>query len=234
MNLDTQPTDAALEGASTTEVLRWAWQTFPGGIAVSSSFQTQSVPLLHMIASTVPQLPVLFLDTGYHFPETLAFRDRLARIWGLNLVVLKAESAMDESAAGGPLYLSDPDMCCHLRKVVPMRQAIAGYRAWISGIRRDQAASRAAAGVVESLGEGRVRIHPMLHWSHSEVQHYIVANGLPEHPLGALGYTSIGCAPCTRPPDPGGDPRSGRWAGSGKTECGLHTTLRPAGEETRK
>lgn len=236
MQFDLQLINAGLAKAPTDEVLRWAVRTFPDDIAMSSSFQTQSVPLLHMVAITVPQLPVLFLDTGYHFPETIAFRDHLVRIWDLNLVVLKGDAGPAEGldSSGSPLYLTNPDMCCNLRKVVPMRQAVVAYRGWISGIRRDQAQSRANAQVVEAVAERRCRIHPMLDWTHDDVNHYIAAHELPEHPLSAIGYASIGCAPCTRPPLPGGDLRSGRWVGSGKTECGLHTILRKPSEETEK
>lgn len=224
MNLDLQVVNAALDQAPVQEVLRWAVRTFAGEIAVSSSFQTQSVPLLHIVATVVPQLPVLFLDTGLHFPETLAFRDRLVRVWKLNLVVVKA--AMDCAIGGSPLWLADPELCCQLRKVAPMRQAMAGYQGWISGIRRDQTPNRATAEVVEAAPAGRFRIHPMAHWTQATIEHYMAAHDLPEHPLSGRGYPSIGCAPCTRPPLPAGDARSGRWAGSDKTECGLHTELR--------
>lgn len=208
------------------EILRWAWEQFPAGtLAVSSSFQTQSVPLLHLIATTVPELPVLFVDTGYHFPETLHFRDRLVSDWGLRLRVLRAapESALETRQ---PLYLTNPDLCCEIRKVQPVQQAMTEYRGWISGIRRDQSATRAEARVIEAALGGLVRIHPLLAWTHADVTRYMAEHQLPAHPLRARGYTSIGCLPCTRPPIVGGDLRSGRWQGQGKTECGLHTTLR--------
>ncbi|CAK0738164.1 Adenosine 5'-phosphosulfate reductase [Gammaproteobacteria bacterium] len=224
-----------LNGASVTlkekspqEILEWAAKNFPNEIAASSSFQTQSVPLLHMIASTVPQLPILFIDTGYHFPETIAFRDRLVHSWNLNLEVLTVRNSMEEGLwyANQPLYLTNPDLCCEIHKVAPMREAMRRYRVWISGIRRDQSHTRAKADIVEVSKENRIRIHPMLEWTQSDVQQYVRNHGLPEHPLDVLGYVSIGCAPCTRPPLTGGGLRSGRWQGTGKTECGLHTHLR--------
>ena len=235
MGLDLKAANQSLESASPQEILVWAENAFSGEIAMSSSFQTQSVPLLHMVSSSYPQLPILFIDTGYHFPETIAFRDRLVDSLGLNLVILKGEQQMEDGAfqVGKPLYLTNPDLCCHIRKVEPMRKAIGNYRAWISGIRRDQSATRARIRVVENTGEQHIRIHPMINWSQADVQRYITQNDLPEHPLGARGFISIGCAPCTRPPLLGEDPRSGRWVGAGKTECGLHTTLRDSTEEEK-
>lgn len=236
MDFDLELVNASLEKAQTEEVLKWALKAFPDEIAMSSSFQSQSLPLLHIVANTLPQLPILFLDTGYHFPDTIAYRDHLTQIWDLNLVILRAEPGQDDSVHQGsrPLYLTNPDLCCSLHKVAPMRSAVARYRAWISGIRRDQAASRANARVVEVMEDRRIRIHPMLNWTQQDIQRYIEEHKLPEHPLSARGYTSIGCAPCTRPPLPGGDLRSGRWTGTGKTECGLHSTLRDSATEIKK
>lgn len=228
MNFDLETARHSLSSASPQDILKWAASHFFGDIAVSSSFQTQSVPLLHMIAITTPELPVLFIDTGYHFPETIAFRDHLARVWNLNLVIIKgsATAADTELHAGQPLYRTNPDLCCDTRKVAPMRAAMHRYPTLISGIRRDQSAIRAEAQVVETSGEGRVRVHPLLEWTQADVDRYAKRHDLPEHPLRAIGYTSIGCSPCTRPPGTGADQRSGRWQGTGKTECGLHTTLR--------
>ena len=235
MDLDLESVNAALQQASTEAVLEWSLETFAGDIAMSSSFQSQSVPLLHIVSRVSPSLPILFLDTGYHFPETIAFRDQLVEAWKLKLVVLKARRGPDEGtqADGNPLYLSNPDMCCNIHKVVPMRAATARYRGWISGIRRDQTASRMHVRPVEE-NAGHYRVHPMLDWTEQQIRRYMAEHHLPEHPLSAKGYTSIGCAPCTRRPLLGGDPRSGRWADSGKTECGLHTQLRSEPEEPDK
>lgn len=181
-----------------------------------------------MVARTVPQLPVLFLDTGFHFPETLAFRDQLAEAWGLTVRVIRAGQSKDAYRFGRPadLYRIDPDRCCFLNKVAPMQQAIANLDAWVSGIRRDQSPARAGIKILEPLDSGGLRIHPMATWRRQDVFEYIHRHQLPEHPLLAQGYLSIGCAPCTRPVYDGESERSGRWNGHGKTECGLHTVLR--------
>jgi phosphoadenosine phosphosulfate reductase len=186
-----------------------------------------------MIATIVPDLPVLFVDTGYHFPETIAFRDQLVDMWNLAVVVLKNDAAFGAESMqnGQPLYLTNPDLCCEIRKVTPMRKAMHRYQAWISGIRRDQSNARAQADVIEVTTEGRTRIHPLLEWTQADVDRYMILHDLPKHPLMERGYTSIGCAPCTCPPLRGGDSRSGRWQGTGKTECGLHTHLRGVSKE---
>lgn len=214
-----------LADASADEILLRAWTEFGPDVAVSSSFQTQSVPLLHMIARVVPALPVIFLDTGYHFPETLEFRDRLVREWGLNLRIAGARIGRSEfiRSHGDDLYRRDPDLCCYINKVEPMREAVAGLRAWISGIRRDQTVERSAARVVELDATGMVRVHPLLEWTGADVATYMAVHELPMHPLAARGYPSVGCAPCTSPVSSEEDPRAGRWRGTAKTECGLHT-----------
>ena len=196
-----------------------------GGVAVSSSFQTQSMPLLHLVGRRQPRLDVIFVDTGYHFPETLAFRDAVVARFGLRLRVVRPDVQGFGDAAEAP-YRTNPDLCCDVHKVQPVRAVMKEYRAWISGIRRDQSAVRADAQPVEQGHDGLLRLHPMLDWTQADIEAYIAAHDLPRHPLDALGYTSIGCKPCTRPPVLGGDWRSGRWQGTGKTECGLHTRLR--------
>lgn len=225
MNHDSAP--RALETAPPEDILRWAVAEFAPDVAMSSSFQTQSLPLLHMVSRVAPSLPVIFLDTGYHFPETLRFRDRLVKEWGLELVVARPHP--DEARPG--LYAQDPDRCCQVHKVEPMRHAMRGLRAWISGVRRDQTDARSGLRVVERTND-LVRIHPLAGWTSRDVWSYIDRYDLPAHPLFSQGYVSIGCAPCTRPVQIGMDERSGRWAGRGKTECGLHTTMREADEES--
>jgi phosphoadenosine phosphosulfate reductase len=229
VEIDLDRVNDALEPASPAAVLSWAWETFGPDIAASSSFQSQSIPLLHLIAGAVPELPVLFLDTGFHFQETLAFRDQLTAEFGLNLVVLHPELGH----AGfrrryGDLYREDPDLCCYLNKVEPMERALAGQRAWISGIRRDQSPTRADTPIVSRLDNGLYKVCPMATMTRRDVWDYAQRHTFREHPLLAKGYVSIGCAPCTRPVwDDGdrGDGRAGRWAGRDKTECGLHTDL---------
>ncbi len=200
------------EYASPESILHWAVGTFGDGLVASSSFQTQSLPLLHLIARTAPQIPILFLDTGFHFPETLAFRDRITRLWSLDLRVIRAPWSSGEP------YREDPDRCCHLHKVEPMKLALAGASAWISGLRRDQAATRTRTPILSQRSDGVYKISPVAYWTSQDVDDYIEANRLPRHPLEYVGYRSIGCAPCTLP----ATDRSGRWAGLSKTECGLH------------
>jgi phosphoadenosine phosphosulfate reductase len=222
---------AHLEGASAEEIVAWAVDRHWPDVAMSCSFQSQSLPLLHIVSRVAPQLPVIFLDTGYHFPETLAFRDELVERWGLNLRVVRAEGGHDEFVRthGPDLYRRDPNLCCWANKVEPMERAMAGLSAWISGIRRDQTGSRGDIAVVEQGAKGVTRVHPMAAWTGRDVWSYIHRHELPDHPLVARGYLSVGCAPCTRPTAAGGDERSGRWEGQGKTECGLHTLLRAPG-----
>ncbi|MEW6237967.1 MAG: phosphoadenylyl-sulfate reductase [Candidatus Omnitrophota bacterium] len=218
-----------LERASTKVILRWAWETLGTGVFVSSSFQTQSVPLLHIVSQVCPQMTVLFLDTGYHFPETLAFRDELQKAFGLKIRTIRPISAGSQSdiAQESPLYSVNPDLCCHLNKVKPMRMALEDALGWISGVRRDQTSRRAELKVVEAEPSGILKIHPMLHWRREEIWDYIKNHNLPKHPLHGQGYRSIGCAPCTRPAGQGEDDRDGRWPGREKTECGLHTQRAP-------
>jgi phosphoadenosine phosphosulfate reductase len=184
-----------------------------------------------MISRACPGLPVLFLDTGFHFPETIAFRDQLVASLGLNLRVLHCRIEREAfMRCYGTLYRSDPDLCCFLNKVEPLARALAGQKAWIAGIRRDQTAVRRGARVFE-LGDDLVyRISPLAAWSGEQVADYIRAHGLPVHPLTSQGYASIGCKPCTRAVAPGADPRAGRWADSAKTECGIHEDRRRKGD----
>lgn len=223
VELDIEGINRRLAGAPPGEVLAWATETFGEEVAASSSFQTQSMPLLHRISLVCPSLPVLFLDTGFHFPETLAFRDRVVALFGLNLQVLRCRIERDAFLrCYGPLYRSDPDLCCYLNKVEPLARALAGRRAWIAGIRRDQTAARRTTRVVERGEDLVYKISPLAGWTAADVDDYIRQHDLPVHPLTAQGYASIGCKPCTRAVQPDADPRAGRWADGAKTECGLH------------
>lgn len=200
----------------------------PKRAAVSCSFQTGGVALVHLLLSRRPRLPVLFVDTGYHFPETLRFRDELAESWNLDLRILTApRSAADHEAAHGTLHRTDPDRCCDIRKVEPLYRALEGFDLWLTGVRRLQSPTRALTREVERklLPSGHVieKVNPLVGWSVEDLESYHARHLLPRHPLYAQGYQSIGCAPCTIPAI-GGDVRSGRWTGREKTECGLHTT----------
>jgi phosphoadenosine phosphosulfate reductase len=195
-------------------------RAFPGRIAVTLSFGGAGVILAHMLSRIDGAVPVIFLDTGFLFEETHAFKDTLVRRYGLEVVTMRPLSDP------GPLYQTDPDRCCAIRKVEPMERAIRDYDAWVSAIRRDQGASRGSTDVVEHHeidGRALIKVHPLAHWSRADVWRYIHENDVPYHPLLDQGYSSLGCWPCTRRTQPGEDERAGRWSGTGKTECGLHT-----------
>jgi phosphoadenosine phosphosulfate reductase len=215
------------ETSSPQEIIQWAIGEFWPNIALSSSFQTQSMPLLHMIVRIQPEIRIFFLDTGYHFWDTLLFREQMGYEWQLNVVDLRRDTRWNEFFRQNRYNLpgEDPNLCCYLNKVQPMQKAMHGLRGWISGIRRDQTSDRAHAHIIEVQKDGLVKINPLLNWTRQDIQEYIATYQLPSHPLLGKGYRSIGCAPCTQPTAAGQNERSGRWAGKGKTECGLHTNL---------
>ena len=196
-----------------------------GRAALVSSFGAESAVLLHMVARLDRRLPVVFLDTGKLFPATLAYRDQLVRRLGLTDVrVAQPEvEALGRHDPLGEVHGSDPDLCCHLRKTEPLDTALAGFAAWITGRKRFQGAARERLPVIEAEpSSGRIKLNPLAPWTPEQLEAYRLENGLPDHPLIARGYRSIGCAPCTRPTLAGEDARAGRWAGIDKTECGIH------------
>lgn len=230
-DIDVDAQTHTLETHTAADILRWTWDTFGADAAATSSFQTQSLPLLHLIATTVPELPVLFLDTGFHFPETLRFRDRVVEELGLNLHVLKTRMGHERfQEKHGQLHRRDPDLCCHLNKVKPLQRALAERSAWVAGIRRDQTAQRQDTPILAPPNEvdryDIYKVCPIATWTEGQVTRYRMKHDLPEHPLGEQGYASIGCAPCTQPVT-SGDSRAGRWANQTKTECGLHFDTDP-------
>jgi phosphoadenosine phosphosulfate reductase len=197
-----------------------------GEICVTSSFQAEDVVLVHMLHPLKPKVPVIFLDTGYHFAETYAYRDRIAREWNLNLVNLSpANTTAEQEAQFGILYQSDPSRCCNLRKVEPLFHELRKYQVWFTGMRREQAKSRAQLQLVDQfrLPSGVVlrKINPLVDWTAKDVWQYAALHGIPLLSLYEKGYTSIGCEPCTSLPFDPNDPRSGRWGGR-KQECGIH------------
>lgn len=196
-----------------------------GRTAVVSSFGAESAVLLHMVAEIAPTTPVLFLDTGKLFDETLAYQETLSMRLGLSDVrVIRPEPAeVSEQDADGELWSADSAACCHLRKVVPLERAAEGFDTWITGRKRFQGDVRTALGVFEDV-DGCVKVNPLAGWLATEIKAYLEWYGLPQHPLVAQGYPSIGCAPCTTPVAAGEDPRAGRWRGQAKTECGIHFT----------
>ncbi len=219
--------NARLERSTPQQIIAWAIESFKPGIVMSSSFQTQSLPLLHMVTGLYPLIPVYFLNTGYHFWDSLIFREQLAREWRLNVIDLYRDSRWNFylRQLGRDLPQRDPNLCCFIHKVQPMQKALEGRPAWITGIRRDQTENRQHARILEQQDGGLLKINPLLNWSRQDVEAYRLTHRLPEHPLMQKGYRSIGCAPCTQPVTAGQDERLGRWAGTGKTECGLHTEM---------
>ena len=205
-----------LEDKPADRVLAWAANVVPRFV-VTSSFGAESAVLLHMVSEVAPQLPVFFLDTGFHFDETLLFRRELAAQLGLTVLDLRPDQSIaQQAAAHGPdLFDTDPDRCCQLRKTIPLRRALASFDGWATGVRRAQTPERAGTPVVESRqhdGRWLVKVAPLATWTDGDVAEYLDRHDLPTHPLVSRGYPSIGCAPCTQPVTGGQDPRAGRWA----------------------
>ncbi len=198
-------------------------ESFPGRIAVVSSFGADSAVLLALVADINRAVPVLFVDTRQHFPETLAYRDHLVAALGLTDVrsIAAEDAALTAADPDAELWQYDPDACCRLRKVTPLERALAPFEAWISGRKRHQSLARVALPMVERI-DGKTKINPLAKWSAADIEAELLRRELPRHALSLAGYPSIGCATCTRAVAAGEDPRSGRWAGTGKTECGIH------------
>ena len=212
-----------LAGASAEDVAAWAAATFPGTLAVACSMADAVLP--HLVSRHAPGVDVLFLDTGYHFAETRGTRDVVELTLPVRVVdVLPLRTVAEQDAEHGPrLHERDPGTCCRLRKVEPLAAALAGYEAWVTGVRREEAPTRASTPLVQfDERHGLVKLNPLAAWTFDELVDYAVEHAVPVNPLLDAGYPSIGCAPCTRQVAPGEDPRAGRWAGTGKTECGIH------------
>lgn len=192
---------------------------------VTSSFQTHSIPMLHILSQIDARTPIYFLNTGYHFPETIQFRDTVTKALGLNVINARSEVPKNQQRdqEGHLLFASDPDHCCFLNKTQPTDKLLDQHDVWINGVRADQNANRKNLKRIAATPNGKLRYHPMLDWNKKEIYQYIKAYNLPRHPLDENGYVSIGCEPCTRKPTL--DDREGRWFGMNKTECGLHTDL---------
>ena len=206
-----------VEGMSAEDVLLWAHEQFGERMCLTCSWQRQSSVLIHMLGELGLEVPIVELDTLVLFPETYETRDRLVERYGLQLRSFRPIDPPDR------LWESEPDRCCHIRKVEPLERALTGYDAWITGIRREQAVTRANAQKIEwSERYGVWKVQPLVDWDAKRVQAYIHVNEIPYNPLHDQGYPSIGCIPCTRPVEGGEDERAGRWAGSSKLECGIH------------
>ncbi len=214
---------AELELAPAEVIIEWAVATFGARFCVTSSMG--DAVLAHLASTVAPGVDVVFLDTGYHFAETIGTRDAVAATLPVNLLTITpVQSVAEQDAEFGPrLYERDPDLCCKLRKVKPLAESLSGYDAWATGLRRAETHNRVIAPVIGwDAGKKKVKVSPLARWSDAQVDDYILRNGVLVNPLQYDGYPSIGCEPCTRRVAPGEDARSGRWAGTGKTECGIH------------
>lgn len=194
---------------------------------VGSSFQSHSIPLLHIVRSISKDIPVYFIDTGFHFPETITYKEQIAEQLDLNVISTRSIvcKRLQCDADGAFYFASDPDHCCYLNKIQPLEPVLIEHDIWINGVRADQSETRRQMGRTAKGPFDTLRYHPMLDWNNKEIFYYRKLFDLPSHPLEEKGYLSIGCEPCTRKVDPDGDERQGRWFGMKKTECGLHTDL---------
>lgn len=215
-----------LEGKNPEEAIRWGAEKFSDSITMASSFGAEDVVLLHMITRIKPDLEVFYLDTGFHFKETQELKEIWKLNYGINLKEYSSPESVEDFKAkfGVGIPSENPDLCCGLRKVEPLTRALEGRRAWITGLRREQAPTRRGIKKVERDRKfpHLIKINPLADWTSDRVWEYIKAHDIPYNPLHERGYPSIGCEPCTKQVRTGEDPRSGRWAGKEKTECGLH------------
>lgn len=215
----------AFEGRTPRDILQWGLETFSPDVAMATGFGPSGIVLAHYLAGLNPKTTIFYLETDLLFPETYALRDALAERLGITFIPVHAGVSLERQAEeqGPALWARNPDRCCFIRKVLPLRRFLADKSAWITGLRRDQAPSRANTGIVEwDAANGLVKLNPLAAWTKGEVWRYIHVHDLPYNRLHDEGYPSIGCMPCTRPVASGEGVRAGRWAGFVKTECGIH------------
>jgi len=225
--------DRELESKSTAEILAWAWKRFGPRAAIGTSFQGAGLVMMHLAKSQGLPFPVFTLDTGLLFAETVELKKRLERFYGFDIETLQPDLTVEQqaSAHGPELWKRDPDLCCTVRKVLPLQNKLAELDCWITGLRREQSETRAGIGVVEvytleeASGREIVKLNPMASWSRAAVWKYIQEHQIPYNPLQDQGYKSIGCWPCTHRTESGDNERAGRWIGFKKAECGIHTFL---------
>ncbi|MDF2662237.1 MAG: phosphoadenosine phosphosulfate reductase [Paenibacillus sp.] len=221
---------AEYEKRSPEALLEWAVRQIER-LTLACSFGAEDVVLLDMVHRIHPGMDIFYLDTDFHFKETYETRDQLSERYGMKFIPVHPGITPEEQAArhGNQLWHTDPDLCCHIRKVLPLANTLTRYDAWITGIRRDQSPTRASAEKVEYDAKfGLIKLNPLASWKQEDVWHYIRTHHVIYNPLHDLGYPSIGCTYCTRPVKPGEDSRAGRWSGKPKTECGLHLDYDPA------
>lgn len=214
-----------LEHETPQGILRWAVRMFYPRLTMATAFGAEGCCIIHMLAEIQPKVRIFNLETGYQFKETLELRERIKERYGIEVEYVRPELTVAEYEAehGGPLYRIRPDQCCHDRKILPLRRAVQGYKAWISSIRADQTEHRAVAKPVQWDAKfNLVKVNPLLKWTKKEVWDFVMKHEVPYNPLHDQNYPSIGCWPCTAPVANGADERAGRWAGTKKKECGLH------------
>lgn len=226
--IDVDRENARLEGMTPEERLAFAVEGYGDRLLFTSSFGAGSGVLLHLWSRVAPHLPVVCIDTGFLFDETIEYRDRMVRDLGLRLEIAKPEMPRDEFLweHGADIQARDPDLCCARNKVDPLKPWVARALGWVSGLRRDQSKTRDHVPILQPTEDGPVKVHPLATMTAADVAAYMSKHAIPEHPLKAKRFLSIGCWPCTQAVADGEDERSGRWAGKGKTECGLHTFLK--------
>jgi phosphoadenosine phosphosulfate reductase len=226
---DLDAANRELAAATPEAILAWTWTRFQPKVILTCSFQHDGVVLAHMLRGIAPEVPVVFINTGFHFAETLAYRDEIERRFGIKVLELAPIMPREQFATehGLDLYARNPDLCCHINKVEPLKRFLPGVRAWVNGRRRDQASTRKDIRTIEAFQGNLFKVNPMASWTAKDTYYYMERHGIPTHPLFDKGYASIGCEPCTRPVVAGENERDGRWAGTGKVECGLHTFLEP-------
>ncbi len=216
------------ESGTPHDLIRWSAETFGADLVMATGFGPEGIVLLHVLAQVAPQTTVFYLDTDLLFPETYELRDKLEQSLGLRFTRVRSELSLNDQARRheAELWAKHPDLCCRLRKVEPLRRYLSDKRAWITAIRRDQTTARANADLIEwDAANHLVKINPVAGWTSKQVWTYLLEHGLPYNPLHDRGYPSLGCWPCTHAVLPGADPRSGRWVGHNKTECGIHLQL---------
>ncbi|MCZ6633110.1 MAG: phosphoadenylyl-sulfate reductase [bacterium] len=219
------------ETASPEEIVRWAWEKFGGRLAFGTAFGSTGMVLLDVIQQTVPQIPVFTIDTGYLFQETLDLKSQLEARYGFEIESLHPRLSVSEQDRkfGGALFRHDPDRCCWMRKVEPLQRKLADLDGWMTSLRRDQSDTRKGIGILEAYrthsGRSLVKVNPMANWTRKQVWDYILVHDVPYNPLLDQGYPSVGCWPCTQAVGNTDDERAGRWAGTAKTECGIHTFM---------
>ena len=217
--------NAQFSASSPREVLRWGYEEFGDKLVMATGFGTSGIVLMHIVSGLNPDATVFYLDTDLLFPETLELKEKLVETLGISILPVKSDISLDEQEElhEDALWEKAPNACCFIRKVMPLKRFLAEKSAWITGVRRDQAISRASTRVIEwDEAHQVVKLNPLAYWTSDEVWAYIKINDLPYNELHDYGYPSIGCRPCTRPVKAGEDERAGRWAGKQKIECGIH------------